>query len=47
MAVYSNIADSTDMSLSKIQELVMDREPGTLQSMGSERVGHDTVTEWN
>ena len=35
------ITDSMDMSLSKLQELVMDRKPGVLQSMGSQRVGHD------
>ena len=35
------ITDSTDMSLSKFQELVMDREAGMTQSMGSQRVGHD------
>ena len=35
------IADSMDMSLSRLQELVMDRKPGVLQSMGSQRVGHD------
>ena len=34
------ITDSMDMSLSKLQELVMDR-PGMLQSMGLQRVGHD------
>ena len=28
------ITDSIDMSLSKLQELVMDREAGMLQSMG-------------
>ena len=32
---------SMDMSLSKLQELVMDGRPGVLQSMGSQRVGHD------
>ena len=32
------ITDSMDMSLSKLQELVMDRRPGVLQSMGSQRV---------
>ena len=32
------ITDSMDMSLSKLRELVMDREPGVLQSMGSQRV---------
>ena len=34
-----------DMSLSKLQELVMDREAWVLQSMGSQRVGHDWATE--
>ena len=29
-----------DMSLSKLQELVMDREAWVLQSMGSKRVRH-------
>ena len=36
----AGIADSMDMSLSKLQELVMDR-PGKLQFMWSQRVGHD------
>ena len=35
------ITDVMDMSLSKLQELVMDREAGMLQSMGSQRVRHD------
>ena len=35
------IADSMDMSLSKLQELVMNREASGLQSMGLQRVGHD------
>ena len=30
-----------DMSLSKPWELVMEGKPGVLQSMGSQRVGHD------
>ena len=33
--------DSMDISLSKLQELVTDRGPGVLQSMGSQRVGQD------
>ena len=33
--------------LGKLRELVMDRKPGVLQSMGSKRVGHDWVTELN
>ena len=32
--------DLMDMSLSKFWELVMDREAGMLQSLGSQRVGH-------
>ena len=39
------ITDSMDMSLIKLQEMMKDREPGVLQSMGSQRVGHDLVTE--
>ena len=35
------ITDSMNLSLSKLQELVMDREPGVLQSMGLQRVVHD------
>ena len=35
------IINSMDMNLCKLQELVMDRESGVLQSMGSQRVGHD------
>ena len=34
------ITNSMNMSLSKLQELVMDRGPGMLQSMGSQRVRH-------
>ena len=33
------------MSLSKLQEIVKDREAGELQFMGSQRVRHDLATE--
>ena len=36
-----SITDSMDMNLSKVQEVVKDRKPGVLQSIGSQRVGHD------
>ena len=41
------ITDSRDMSLGKLWELMMDRKPGVLQSMGSQRVGHNRATELN
>ena len=37
--------DSMDMSLSKLQEIVKDREPGRLQRLGLQRVGQDLMTE--
>ena len=36
--------NSMDMNLSKLQEMVKDRGPGVLQSVGR-RVGHNLVTE--
>ena len=39
------ITYSMDMSLSKLREMVKDREVGILQPMESQRVGHDFVTE--
>ena len=35
------ITNSVDVSLSKLQETVRDREPGMLQSMGLQRIGNN------
>ena len=39
------ITDSMDMSLSKVWDMVKDRKPGIVKSMGSQRVGHDLATK--
>ena len=41
MRWLDGITDSADMSLSWLRELLMDRQPGVLQSLRSQRVGYN------
>ena len=41
MTWLDGITDSVDMSLSKVWEMVKDRKPGIVKSMGSQRVGYN------
>ena len=47
MRWLDGITDSMDASLSKLREMVMDREAGVLWFMRLQRVGHDWATELN
>ena len=47
MRWLDSITNSMDMSLSNLQDWWWTGKPGVLQSMGSERVGHNWATELN
>ena len=47
MRWLDGITDLMDLSLSKLRDLVTDREAGVLQAMGSQRVGRNWATELN
>ena len=45
MRWLDGIIDSMNMSLSKLYDIVKDRQAGVLQSVGSQRARHDLTTE--
>ena len=47
MRWLDGVTDSTDMGLGELRKLVVDRGPGVLWFMGSQRNGPDLVTELN
>ena len=46
MRRLDGITNSVNMNLSRLQEIVKDREAWSVQSMGSQRVKHDLATKY-
>jgi len=45
MRCLDGITSAMNINLGKLQEIVRDRRPGVLQSMGLQRIRHNWVTE--